>query len=765
MSRLGSWFRGAAPKTSANPSPAGSQVDLRAREIAEMEDAMTSAAMIMNDDIDGAEERLRKGDSTFHSLGMCVCVFMRSVLGFEKAIMTEASNRLNDCETSAWNEMKKAQKEAGTANGTEDRIYPPGSEYALVLAEAQLMSAIVAVLHESLTEGIKGFYKLRKAYIALDGIMASETAYLKRKGLHPDGSKEEVSTPSESTLGGSEDGTDDTDDTDLEFVDADEAHAGAQTAQKYEGHLSEDAHPAKRLSKLSLNSNETLQPASNNTGASKRLPPRTGFESGPDSEIFSDPIDTFIHSGANMCFGVLLLMISMVPPAFSRLLSIIGFKGDRERGVQMLWQSSRFNNINGAVAGLMLLAYYNGLLGFADILPSEEDVRKGAVVGYPKARCVALLANMRGRYPDSGLWRLEEARVLGNSKDLHGAIKILKSNTESKMRQVTALNNFELSLNSMYIQDYHDMRDNFLRCIELNDWSHALYYYIAGCAELENYRNEFHSEKKNKSRIHLHKKKAEDLFKKAPTVAGKKRFLAKPLPFEQFVARKIQKWEERSKDLGVDLADAVGVSPAQEMVYLWNGIKKMEAPELELSHAALSWDRLTAPEEARGKISAETDELAVRDVCRAAVVRALGRFDEAHQLLEPVLAIDKLAFKGPTKDDYALPAAHYEMAVLAWAEVQQPEVRRRRESPKAAEASAAASTKTGSSSSSSSSSSKQGDEEWIRKKTDECQTWLEKVARWEAFILDARVGMRVQTGLDTIRWYKRERGWGAAVTA
>ncbi|KAI0006335.1 breast cancer protein [Xylariaceae sp. FL0662B] len=747
MSRFGSWFRGAAPKTSANPSPAGSQVDLLAREIADLEDAMVSTAMIMNDDIDGAEEKLRKNDSTFHSLGMCVCVFMRSVLGFEKAIMTEASNRLNDCETSAWNEMKKAQKEAGAANGTEDRIYPPGSEYALVLAEAQLMSAIVAVLHESLTEGIKGFYKLRKAFIALDAIMESEMAYLKRKGLHPDGSKGGIATPSENKPGGSEEGTDSTDDTDLEFVDADEAHSGAQTPLRYEGHLSDATDPTKRSSKLSSKSHETLTPASDNAG-SKSLPPRSGFESGPDSDIFDNPIDVFIHSGANMCFGVLLLIISMVPPAFSRLLSIIGFKGDRERGVQMLWQSSRFNNINGAVAGLMLLAYYNGLLGFSDILPSDEDVKNGAVVGYPKARCTALLASMRAQYPDSGLWRLEEARVLGNSKDLHGAIKILKANTESKMRQVTALNNFELSLNSMYVQDYNDMRDNFLRCIELNDWSHALYYYIAGCAELENYRNEFHSEKKNNSRVHLHKKKAEDLFRKAPTVAGKKRFLAKPLPFEQFVTRKIQKWEERSKDLNIDLVDAVGISPAQEMVYLWNGIKKMEAPELEMSARALSWERLTSPEEARDRIMAETDEQAARDVCRAAIVRALGRFEEAQQLLEAVLAIDKLAFKGPTKDDYALPAAHYEMAVLAWAEVQQPEVRIKAPAPASA-TNATNGTET----------KPMEEEEWVRQKTDECQSWLEKVARWEAFVLDARIGMRVQTGLDSVRWYKRERGW------
>lgn len=58
--------------------------------------------------------------------------------------------------------------------------------------------------------------------------------------------------------------------------------------------------------------------------------------------------------------------------------------------------------------------------------------------------------------------------------------------------------------------------------------------------------------------------------------------------------------------------------------------------------------------------------------------------------------------------------------------------------------------------------SKADEEDWLREKTEECQSWLDKVAKWEAFVLDARIGMRVQTAMDTLRWYKRERGWATA---
>lgn len=734
---LGSWLGSKAKSHGSTQSLSALE------EPQQLEAALRAVSHIMNDDVDTAEKLLGDAASPFHKLGKGVVVFMRATLGFEQEVMREASDILNDAETSASEHLRKAQRQSPRSS-----IYPPGAEFSSCIAQAQLMGAIVGVLNESLTESIKGFYKMRKAFVALDAIMEAEKANLgsqstvasSRTSLvsqseklsmekGPSAAAAAVGSEVPSTTASSsklaveekdlEGGRDNTPLSETDgFFDADEQHEHVATPPVYAGHLEVDGKlqmppglqppPSYATATSSPTTNPRAEPA-DVPEVSKSLQDLnlTGQASTDPALLGSDSTDIFIHSGANMCYGTLMLVISMIPPAFATLLKIVGFKGDRDRGLAMLWQATKFDNIYGGLAGLIILSYYNGMLGFCDIVPPPGE--HGA---YPRDNCRALLAEMRSRYPKSHLWLLEEGRMLASERKLEDALSLMTAASASQLKQVEALHWFERSLDLMYAHAYADCAAGFEKCVSLNNWSHGLYYYIAACAHVELYRGALADG--DAQQAQASKREAERLLKVVPKHTGKKRFMARQLPFDVFVNRKLAKWEQRRLELKADsVVDAVGVSPIEEVIYFWNGYKRMRPEHLDASLTAL------ARGEAEGDAEA-LDEKCIRALLRSAALRNLGRVAEAKErLLTEVLCHEWAVFKGGNKDNWTLPAAHYEMAACLWEEWK--------------EASGSGSEK---------------EEDRLR----ECGSWVEKVAKWgEGYDLDARIGMKVTTAKDTLK--------------
>lgn len=175
------------------------------------------------------------------------------------------------------------------------------------------------MLSGSVTEAIKGFYKLRKAFLTLDDIMAIESKYLRER---IGSSRASLASQTERPLTGHYSRTS----TDL--------GAGNVMGEKPDG----DAQVQEILEKES--ETEPDIPLGT-TKAQSRL-----LDIDPASVGITSHTDVYIHSGTRLCYGTLLVVFSMIEnPLFSRILYIVGFKGDRERGTRYLWQSSRFNNL------------------------------------------------------------------------------------------------------------------------------------------------------------------------------------------------------------------------------------------------------------------------------------------------------------------------------------------------------------------------------------------------------------------------------------
>lgn len=622
--------------------------------------AMSGVLHIMDDDTVTAEKILSESNDSYHLLGKGLSMFLQAVLGFEQDVMRSAASVLGESETVAYEKLKKAQRRPQDSATT---IYPAGMEFSLSIAESQLMRAVLAVLNESLTESIKGFYNMRKAYMTLQTILQAERQHLAKLGLQSaDANVKSSSRPStrasgavapssrasiDQVVNGTRDlhveepkKTEEEDDSDDDFADAEEevdktddrVYKGKVEVANSNGHA--DPNEAAR------------QPSITSLGALNRS------ITGPDVDVFSgNPVDAFIHAGSNLCFGVLSLLLSIIPPAFATLLRIVGFRGDRERGLAMLWQASKsVNDIHGPFAGLVLLGYYNGALSFCEIL--REDA-------IPRARCRALLKAMRTRFPKSRLWLLEEARMLAQDRQIKAAVKLLDDAEESPLRQVQALQLFESNIDNMCMHNYKKTSQGYQRCVELNNWSHGLYYYIAGVNEVEAYR---HARLKGDTKAADEAKaEATRLLKLVPEHSAKKRLLGRQLPFDVFAMRKLRKWEERAKARGTEFIDAIGVSPVEEMIFFWNGGKRMRTEDFDQSLENLAWSEKHDPHWKEEGL----DERAIHALLRASALRNLHRFEESKAVLrDEVLCHEWHHFKGGNKDNWTLPVANLEWVHL-----------------------------------------------------------------------------------------------------
>ncbi|RAL65028.1 hypothetical protein DID88_001136 [Monilinia fructigena] len=614
------WFRSAAK---AAPAMVGEDEEQHLRSV---EGAMLK---LLNDDIEEADKLLKKQDSFVSSFG-------------------KRNFRLGRYEESP----------KGT-NGISIAHISAGYGNLLCYSVAQLTSAITAVLSGSITEAVKGFYKLRKAYLTLDGILEIENKYLETMA-----GSSTASLPSRPRV---------------------------TKVQQWESPLI-NLHIKRQISRLTIFDEKLDDPNAAFPDVSRP----------PSPPSVTNPYDIDPELAAKR------------------------FKGTDENEERAY--CGKQQDIQISTAPLLVLLYSdftNGLVGFSDILPTD-DAAEDNLVGFPRQKCEALLVDMKSRHPDSRLWKLEEARMLSYNKDLQGAIVILEDNSKSKMKQIAMINTFEMALTTLFAHEYQKAAVAWVKCSEQSAWSPTLYYYMAGVSHVELYRNARLSHPKEAA---VHKKKAIELLLKAPSLAGKQKVMAKQLPFDIYIVSKVGKWEQRAKAWGVDLVDAIGPSPYVEMIYFWNGVKKSGTLELEKCLALLKDERMTCPE----KCSGDEDDVAIHHLLRGCMFRNLGKYEEARKILTREIVDSERHIRGALRDDWTLPSATYELASCSWSEKDL--------SPAGNSAEGKISEKKVL--------------EYQKEKILDCEEKLMKLNSWpQTYVFEARMSFKISTSLLTVRRHK-----------
>lgn len=443
-----------------------------------------------------------------------------------------------------------------------------------------------------------------------------------------------------------------------------------------------------------------------------------------DNHLHVSTIDEFIHSGVQLCFGILQVVLSLIPPTIGKVLSIVGFRGDRITGLRMLWRTAiTSRNIHGELALLCLLVLYDGPIQFVDFgfqtpdqydsnvksiipiidLSSITDSDLDKIMRNPALYTTQLLTKARKFFPHNALWILQEGRILASQGKLKDATHLMQSftddpNNKIQMLQVKSLLVFDRAMLYAFNQEFDSAAEDFLSLVKLSSWSQGVYLYLAGSCYLAQWRMiklgliEY-DESERDNLLTMYAQKAERYIKEAPTyvpghghnASQKKGGIGgsnKQMPFDKFLLRKYKNIETNTKKYPeLSFVECVGTSPIHELVYFWNGYNRMQPRDLEISYKVLGFTgapnseaSLNSHEFDYSSIEETKDEAMVRYFLQAITLRQLGKWKEGLELLDSHVISRYVTQDSPagfkfsrlTYSPYLYPTALYEKSMFVW---------------------------------------------------------------------------------------------------
>lgn len=710
-----------------------------------------------------------------YKLAFGVMEFIEATVGFEPEVMERARNTLAETENAALANTKfNVKNEMETSH-----MFSSGTEFQVVYAELTLLHALLVILQENngILEMSKALFKLRRAYQILDGLYrkienleASHKEKIAKTKIRAENDKSFKNLSIMDLPGSSLSSI-------KNIVLSNESRdflvkeklavlfhlKASRIAGSHLGELSDVEEVKRGLEEPGLKSSyrknglnlkndegksgldlQTSSFASQDIFSTSNSKDDTDESDSefceafdcfildqvePPSENLSDDdrksgehlylstIDEFIQSGVQLCFGILQVVLSLIPPAIGKALSVVGYKGDRELGLKMLWQTAvSCRNVHGQMALLFLAVYYDGPVQFFDDnyeFPAKErrvgngivfDDSKKEMTGKdfnivfesPHFHIAQLIKESKRHFPNNALWVLEEGRGLAYKGDLSAAIKTMQTFTDNpstsfQMQQIEALFVFDRALLYAFKHMYDEAASDFIYMTKINNWSNAVFFYFAASCYLSKLRmikmDMCEVENKEES-LRYYQGLAEKYFKEAPNYVpgygskaskkGGNNGRNKKMPFDFFLLRKLGQVEERQKvHPELSFLDCFGTSPIHELIYFWNAYKKMGKEELELSLRVLAYSGAPDKEYSANtgrktytELMESSEEAIIRYFLQSVILRRLNKIHEGNELLDKyVLAAYGLLITKVSKSSYSpylYPTLLYEKSLFIW---------------------------------------------------------------------------------------------------
>ncbi|XBW37510.1 hypothetical protein QEN19_003093 [Hanseniaspora menglaensis] len=693
-------------------------------------DMIFQSSKALNDMSSDEKKNHIPAENMILELASGVIYFLEATLGFEPSKIAKAQEVM----TKAENLALKAEKYNVENKVVSSEKYAIGLECKIAYIEACLLNALLMLFTESYMDSIKALYKLKKAHSGLSNLnktiqsLKSSQYKLQKTQKTNKGNNElnlsrELSRDSFETclesadechayektnkLDNSKEDTlrDDVANTCFEndinnFIPSDistELFEKLVMKQRKSTLSSKDEHLIKLMAEVYEMRDSRLRGShlGNNQPILRRNLGDHEIKSslGSQQQEFvylntnghtTPTIDEFIESGVSLCYGIIQLILSILPPAVTTVLNAIGFNINKLEGLQLLWDVVHERNIFSGLSLGGLVIYYHGPFKFIDnnfdIPILDEKVKSLIHPGFLledqilKATCV---------FPGSSLWILQEAMVLSSKGELKTALDVINKNSVEgiQMLQIKAQMVFCRALLYCFTFDFEKAAEDFLYLLEINEWSHSFYTYFAGCCYLEAYRlceildsNTMNPALKSVSshvdilKKNYYKNKAHECLEKAPTYLHKKKFMSNNLPFDNFMLRKLKQFKSIQsvlKTASIDIVDAVATSPIMELIYLYDGFNRMNDTQLDL---ALNY--FLKYENKASKLHLNSQEN-VKSFLTASLLKNMNKFNLAFEIIEEKLLpqiYDRKTgkFIKLKEDPWLYPSIFYELALINW---------------------------------------------------------------------------------------------------
>ncbi|XP_049278684.1 tetratricopeptide repeat protein 39C-like [Anopheles funestus] len=353
-------------------------------------------------------------------------------------------------------------------------------------------------------------------------------------------------------------------------------------------------------------------------------------EPGP-SERTIHPEDIHRLMGAiSFGYGVFQLSISLLPPSLLKLISFLGFEGDRAMGIACLSFSRQSNDMRAPLATLALLWYYTIVTPFFAL--------DGSNLSFEISAAQELIDEANGQFSKSSLFLFFRGRVERLKSNIQDAIRAYElAYRSSAQREIKLLCLHEIGWCRLIQLDFGTAMKNFNELKLCSQFSKSFYSYLT--AICEGSFGQFSNLVKWRTEIL-------ELINRSPQ---------KESQIERYIFRRSLKLPRaESGEQPKYRSTLYWKYLVFEMLFLWNTLSSCNEEQLEsmIADCSQPTDAFSEP------------MVGISRLILGACLSCLARYDEAIRAFRECIAMREKLDNQDQQDTHISAFAYYELAVL-----------------------------------------------------------------------------------------------------